>query len=188
MNDAAAELRRLQRLDRHTRLRATRSGWLLPILFAVMVPIDVVLGITDYRLAVAFALIAAVLALWTGYALSRSAARSYGAGEARTSQWLLIASTVAAAIAVPLLGAAADWAWLASCGGALAVAAGLTVINFTVARPAARGYQLLLLAPGLLVVVTSLASYAAGWQLGQPAAVLLGLLTQGWIWRWIVTR
>ena len=188
MTDAATELQRLERLDRHTRLRATRSGWMLPILFAVLVPIEVALAITDYRLAVAFALATAMLAMWTGYALSRSAARKYGTGEARASLWLLITSIVAAGIALPLLGAAAGWAVLASCGGVLAVAAGLGIINLTVARPPAREHQVLLVIPSLLIAVTSLASYAAGEQLGQPAAVLLGLLAQGWIWRWIITR
>lgn len=188
MNDAAAELQRLQRLDRHTRLRATRAGWMLPIVFAVLVPVEVALGITDYRYAVPFALGAAVVAMWAGYALSRSAARDYGTGEAQARLWLLIASIVAAGIALPLLGAAAGWAMLASCGGVLAVAIGLVVINLTVAQPPARGRHVLLLVPGLLIAVTSLASYAAGLQLGQPAAVLLGLLAQGWMWRWIITR
>ena len=188
MNDAAAELKRLERLDRHTRLRATRSGWMLPMLFAVVVPIDVALAIADYRLAIAFGLTAAVVAMWTGHRLSRSAAQKYGTGEARTSQWLLITSIVAAAIAVPLLGAAAGWELLTSCGGALAVAVGLAVINFTVARQPARAHLILLVVPSILIAVASLASYAAGQQLGQPTAVLLGLVAQGWIWRWIITR
>jgi hypothetical protein len=188
MNDAAAELRRLQRLDRHTRRRATRSAWLLPILFAVLVPVQVALAIDDFRLAIAFAVSAAVLAMWGGYLMSRSAGNHYGTGEPPAVLWLIIMSIVAAAVAVPLLGAAAGWTLLATCGGVLAVGVGFGVINFTVARPPARRDQLLLAVPVLAIIGTSLGSYAAGQQLGQPVAVVLGLLTQGWIWRWIVTR
>src|SRR5689334_6883601 len=142
MNDAAAELRRLQRLDRHTRGRATRSGWLLPILFAVLVPLQVALAIDDSRLAIAFGLGAAVLVVWIGYRLSRSAIHEYGTGEPPAVLWLLIMSIVAAAVAVPLLGAAAGWPLIATCGSVLAVGAGFGVINFTVARPPARRDQL----------------------------------------------
>jgi hypothetical protein len=188
MNDAAADLRRLERLNRHTRRRATRSAWLLPILFAVLVPIQVALAIDDYRLAIAFALGAAVLAIWAGYLMSRSADHDYGTGEAPAVLWLVIMSIVAAAVAVPLLGAVADWPLLATCGSVLAVGAGFGVINFAVARPPGRRDQLLLAIPILAIVGTSLGAYAAGQQLGQPAAVVLGLLAQGWIWRRIVTR
>lgn len=187
MTEPAAELRRLERLDRHTRRRATRGIWVLPILFAVLVLIQILLGIDDYRLAVAFALTASVAVMWVGYLLSRSAVQEYGTGATGATVWLIIMTIVAAAIAAPSLGAAIGWPIIALCGSALAVAAGLGVLNFK-APPPSRRDRLLLAVPVLIIVATSFGSYATEHQLGQPAAIVLGLLAQGWISRWIITR
>lgn len=161
---------------------------MLPLLFAALVCIQYVLGIEDYYLTVAFALTAAVAVMWVGYLLSRSAAQAYGTGEAPAIVWLIIMSTVAAAIAAPMLGAALGSRIIAACSGASAVAAGLAVIIF-VGRPPVRRDRLLLAVPVLVILAVSWTSYAVGYpQLGQPAAVVLGLLAQAWIGRWIITQ